>query len=137
MDHHGSFSAVNFDARRKDVRDADIGEWKEIGFQHRYTQGNSVVFSDLDMPGEQLHLAGPAPSTNTWIYQLFPPLYHWNTSSSVDYPGAKHAGLIGKLPVLLAMAIFSCLPGQADYVLTHCCTEFGKWLYHGAPQGRK
>lgn len=134
--NNASILAVDFDARRKDVRDSDIAEWREIGFHHLH--GQTSVYSYLDVPGEHAHLAsGPPPqATNpTWINQLFPQQYHWSLNVDASYPNHRHVGLIGRLPLIISLAAFSCQPFQVRHVLTNCIRP-GRWAFHGANHHR-
>ncbi|MCJ1324365.1 hypothetical protein MMC10_001027 [Thelotrema lepadinum] len=132
--NNGRILAVDFDARRRDVRDSDITEWCEIGFHH--IPAGNAVYSYLDIPGEYLQLAGAAPSSNaTWINQLFPQGYHCGPSADAQYPTMRHAGLIGRLPLIISLAALSCHPTQVKHVLTRCMRP-GRWSVHTASHHR-
>ena len=129
--NNGSIVAVNFDARRKDVRESDIADWREIGFHH--PTSNTAVYSYLDVPGEYAHLAkGASNANNTWVTQLFPQQYQCFPMADPQYHNLRHAGLIGRLPLIIGLAAYSCGPSQVAHVLTHCFKR-GRWVYHAAP----
>ena len=126
--NNGNILAVDFDARRKDLRDSEIQEWRDIGFHHM--TANNSVFTYLDAPGDHTHLAAGSPTNSaTWINQLFPQQYHSNPGPSAPYPSLRHAGLIGRLPLIFTLAALSCAQHQVDFIFTHCIGP-RRWTVH-------
>ncbi|KAL6722236.1 hypothetical protein ACLMJK_001343 [Lecanora helva] len=96
---------VPFDARTRNVRDYGAG-WQPITFDHIRLDGIGVpreYFSSVSPIGAESKIA--APSQGFWMPQLLP---HWyNYRAAPNSQPRSHAGLIGNLPILLALAAFS------------------------------
>ena len=126
---------VDFDARRNNVQ--EWGEWVEMGFEH--VTGGRHVWSRVDYTGDQPRLAGSSsPTSNpSWIQELFSSRYHWRPeSTTAETQGRTHMGLIGMLPLILALAALSCHPVQVRAILQNCM-QTRRWRCHGQQHGRK
>lgn len=129
-----AFLAVNFDARRESVPDSFLGGWRELGFQYTpVVQNPSSVYSYIDFACEHLQLAAPGAPSSHWIPQLLPQQYHW--TPDVGDTNLTNAGLIGQLPLIIALAAFSCTPAHVDHVLRNCIRP-GRWDRHNGAAGR-
>ena len=127
--------AVSFDAATINVRDQY--RWLPLSFQHIRIGHSDTKYSSVQVVASQQHLA--APGAPHWIPQLLPAVY--------DYPRTDHegrslstsvtsAGLIGSLPLLLALAAFSAPENLLDTILTQCLRR-GAWVSHMYPRGGK
>lgn len=126
---------VSFDATTVNVNDQHV--WLPLSFQHVLVGNSDTRYSSVQVAGSQRHLI--APGARQWVPQLLPTIY--------DYPRTDHegrslstsvtsAGLIGSLPLLLALAAFSGPENQLDTILTHCLRR-GVWASHTYPRGGK
>ena len=113
---HGArgFLAVEFDARRDNVRSHPPG-WHPIGFQYDldplvHNRGYSYIHVAGDRP------CLPAPGNPAWNHQLFPDSYHYDVHHGPN-PPLNSAGVTGQLPLLLALAAFSCPQTQLHATL--------------------
>lgn len=128
--------AVNFDAATINV--SDRCQWRVLSFEHVPPIGSSGTnYSSVQVAGSERHLA--APGARHWVPQLLPTIY--------DYPRTDHegrslsasttsAGLIGSLPLLLALAAFSGPENQLDSILTQSLQP-GVWASHTNDRGGK
>jgi hypothetical protein len=133
LDDRRRFIGVPFDARTTNVSAATIGDWKQLNFGHLYSPNNTTVCSSVDCGEEHTRLAGGAPpnNTRTWIDNFFPQNHHNNGGVyPSEYPNATHIGLIGRLPLLLALAAFSCPSDRADWALRSCIRSGRRWSAH-------
>ena len=120
---------VPFDARMRHVYQYP-GGWRPLVFRHvpiDSTQSYSAVLAN----GDRQHIA--APGSPHWMPQLLPRVYDYQSGSA-----RVQAGLIGSIPLLIALAAFSARPTFLPAVLTSCL-QLGRWLphQHQYPVGRK
>ena len=96
---------VPFDVRARDVRGYGRG-WLPITFDHARINnagGAREYYSSVSAMGGETHIA--APGQGFWMPQLLPLWYNYRPPPN-SLP-RTHAGLIGNLPILLALAVFS------------------------------
>ena len=125
--------AVDFDAATKNV-DEDPRGWKVLTFHH-HANGQNGTYSYVDVVGAEQHLA--APGSNDWMPQLMPGIYDYQEVNINGVPvtsGTQSAGLIGSLPLLLALAAFSAPPDSLATAFS--CLRPGMWLPHNLHSGR-
>ena len=123
---------VPFDAQRANVIEYP-GGWRPLVFHHIRIGNTERTYSAVSANGDRQHIA--APGLSHWIPQLLPPVYDYKSGSG----SAKiQAGLIGSLPLLIALAVFSAPPGVLVGVLTNCIRPMA-WQPHQFqyPAGRK
>ena len=125
---------VPFDVRTRNVRDYGRG-WHQITFDHEETTSSSDVrayYSSVSAIGGNQHIA--APGQTSWMPQL---LHSWyNYTASPNSRPRQHAGFIGNLPILLALAVFSA-PAE-NLVEAMNSIQPGTWRPHSHtyPSGR-
>ena len=130
--------AVPFDAERENVRDHPAG-WRRLSFNHVPAYGDPRrTYASIDHLGQEGRIAGPgSPPT---VGPLLPSVYDYHQtidSNSRPIPSEReHAGLIGSLPILLALAAFSAPPGLLDQTLTRSVAP-GTWIPHSFHGGCK
>ena len=125
--------AVDFDAETRDVAEEPRG-WKVLTFHH-FSVGGTGTYSYLDVLGAEQHLAAPGP--DTWMPQLLPEIYNFQgvtTSGRPLPPTTQSAGLIGSLPLLLALAAFSAPLDSLSAAFNS--VQPGMWQPHQLPLGR-
>ena len=118
---------VPFDARIGHVYQYP-GGWTPLVFRHvsvGITQSYSAVLAN----GDRQHIA--APGSPHWMPQLLPRVYDYQSGST-----RVQAGLVGSIPLLIALAAFSAPQTFLPTVLTSCL-QLRKWLPHRYPSGRK
>ena len=96
---------VPFDVRTRNVSDYQRG-WLPITFDHHpisTSSGARDYYSSVSATGSESHLA--APGQGFWMPQLLPQWYNYRAPPNSR--ARVHAGLIGNLPILLALAAFS------------------------------
>lgn len=127
--------AVSCDATAVNVSDQHV--WLPLSFQHVRIGNSDTKYSSIQVAGSQRHLA--APGARQWVPQLLPTIYDY---SRTDHQGQSlstsitSAGLIGSLPLLLALAAFSGPENQLDMILTQCLRR-GVWASHTYARGGK
>ena len=99
------FLAVEFDAQRDNVRSHPPG-WHPIGFHYDpQPLVQNSTYSHIHVVGDRPCLL--APGNPAWNHQLFPDTYHYDVHHGPN-PPLNSAGVTGQLPLLLALAAFSC-----------------------------
>lgn len=121
--HHytGHLLAVELDAQEIDVASTDQG-WRELSFNHEPEGNSGRTYSYIDVLGPEEKIAAPSRHLMT---QLLPSIYNCQQAD----PSVTNAGLIGSLPILLAMAAFTAAPTQLATVFTHY-VQPGVWQNH-------
>jgi hypothetical protein len=125
--------AVDFDARTRTVAH-EPGGWKVLSFDHIARDGQST-YASVNLLGAEQHLA--APESPDCMPQLLSNLYNYCAvkRDGTPFPSTTvSAGLVGSLPLLLAMAAFSAPAEKLAYALD--CIQPGVWRPHGLPSGR-
>ncbi|MCJ1241831.1 hypothetical protein MMC14_009837 [Varicellaria rhodocarpa] len=127
------FLAVNVDVTR-----TVFENWVLVGFHHLSFGGNGTMrYSQLDFAGEFDHLAAPDRSPDNWVSDLFPDHFRYRPQNSQD-PVPTSAGIIGRLPLLLALAAFSAVQERLQDVLSHSLQNVlgqRRWIPHGLENG--
>lgn len=121
---------VPFDVKRSDVKKYP-GGWGPLSFRHVPTGKTQRSYSAVLANGDHRYIA--APGSPHWMPQLLPEVY--------DCQGGDprlQTGLIGSIPLLIALAAFSAPSTYLLSVLTSCL-HLGKWLPHEHmyPSGRR
>lgn len=117
----GHLLAVELDAQEIDVESTDQG-WRELSFYHEQEGSSGRTYSSVAALGPEDKIAAPSRHLKT---QLLPPMYDCQQADT----SVTNAGLIGSLPILLAMAAFTAAPAQLTPVFTQY-VQPGKWLNH-------
>ena len=121
--------AVPFDARTTNVYQYGRG-WQRITFIHnRVGNSSNAYYSYISDQGAEQRIA--APALPHWIDQLLPSWYNCEPR----HAARTQAGLIGELPLLLALAAFSAPPTSPGSLLN--CIAPGRWFAHQQPTGRR
>lgn len=126
---------VNFDAETVNVNER--ANWRTLSFEHVPTGNADRIYSSVSATGAQKHLAAPGARH---VPQLVPGIYDYQPE--IDHEGrtiptsTTSAGLIGGLPLLLALAAFSGPERQLDLILTQSLRR-GVWISHAYPRGGK
>ena len=108
------------------------GGWRPLFFFHPPRLGNTQrTYSAVSAFGDRQQIA--APGSRHWMPQLLPRFYDCQPGSS-----RIQAGLIGSIPILIALAAFSAPPTVLAGVLT-TCVQPRAWQPHQFqyPAGRK
>ena len=87
------------------------GDWRPLAFRYTKVDNSQRAYSVLSVNGDHQQIA--APGSPRWTPQLLPPAYNCQKGSH-----RLQAGLIGSLPLLLALAAFSAPPTALIEVLT-------------------
>ena len=121
---------VPFDSRTRNAYE-NSGGWRPLTFIHKRIGQTRHTYSAVSANGDLQHIA--APGSPHWMPQLLPMVYDFQTGSP-----RIQAGLIGDLPLLIALAAFSAPPTALAGVLTNCLRR-GTWRPHQFhwPSGRK
>ena len=122
--------AVPFDAERTHAY-LNPGGWRPLVFHHIKSDNTQRTYSAVSTVGDRQHIA--ARGSSHWMPQLLPSVYDYQTGSP-----RIQAGLIGSVPLLIALAAFSAPPAALETVLTSCLRP-GLWRPHQweYPAGRK
>ena len=125
---------VYINALERDVASWDPG-WKVLSFDH--VPHSNGTYSSINLLGGQKHLA--AKGSSTWMPQLLPVEYDYQRTTSEGQPipsSTTSAGLIGSLPILVALAAFSAPKNSLVPILTRSMAHMA-WERHNLPTGRK
>lgn len=127
---------VSLDAERVNVNDHIT--WRPLSFEHNRIPNTDRTYSSVVALGSQQHLA--APGAPHWVPQLLPSIYDYqprtDQAGRILPTSLRSAGLIGSLPLLLALAAFSGPESQLDTILTQSLRR-GVWVGHMPPRGGK
>lgn len=107
------------------------GGWRPLAFHHIRIDNTQHTYSAVSAFGDRQHIAAPGPPH--WMPQLLPAVYDCMTENPTI-----QAGLVGSLPILLALAAFSAPSAALGAILTNSLRP-GAWQphQHGYPTGRK
>ena len=121
---------VPFDAQTRHVYQ-NPGGWRPLAFHHVRVNNTQHTYSYVSATGDRQHIA--ATGSRHWMSQLLPRVYDCQTGSH-----RIQAGLIGSVPLLIALAAFSAPPAKLSPVLTTCVRPM-IWRPHQYqyPAGRK
>ena len=121
---------VPFDARTTHVYQ-NPGGWRPLVFCHLRIGNTQRTYSAVLANGDRQHIA--APGSRHWMPQLLPRVYDYQNGSP-----RIQAGLVGSIPLLIALAAFSAPPNFLTEVLTNCLRP-GQWRSHQYqyPAGRE
>ena len=122
--------AVNVDAGMTDAADQS-GSWRMLSFNH-VASSNNRYFSSVNTMGQEKHLV--APGSQSWIRQLIPDIYDYSRQPSA--PSRASAGLIGSVPILLALAVLSAPENLLIQTLTNHIGP-GTWQRHAYGSDRE
>ena len=124
---------VPFDARTKNVSECDH-DWLCLGFEHKAAP-NGGHYASLACIGEEERLPADVPAWGT----LIPPPYRYHrTNNGNPIPSETTcAGLIGSLPLLVALVAFSAQPDKLRNALTTSRSLSGRWVPHHYATGRQ
>ena len=89
------------------------GGWKPLNFRHVRVDKLQRTYSAVSAMGDRQRIA--APGSSHWTPQLLPRIY----DDQIRSPRIQ-AGLIGNIPLLIALAAFSAPPAALVAVLTNC-----------------
>lgn len=117
----GHLLAVELDAQEIDVESTDQG-WRELSFHHEQEGNSGRTYSNVVALGPEDKIAAPSRHLKT---QLLPQIYDCQQADT----SVTNAGLIGSLPILLAMAAFTAAPEHLATVFTKY-VEPGVWRNH-------
>lgn len=128
--------AVPFDAQIANVRDYPAG-WRGLSFRHVSVNGDARrTYSSFVDLGPEARLAGPG--SPLIVGPLLPSVYNYHQTidgNNRPIPSERdHAGLIGNLPILVALAAFSAPPGLVDDAFTSSVRP-GTWSPHTFQRG--
>ena len=121
---------VPFDAQARDV-DGYPGAWRPLTFRHVRIVGTQGTYSAVSANADRQHIA--VRGSSRWMPQLLPRVYDDQSRST-----RIQAGLIGSIPLLIALAAFSAPITFLPSVLTQCLRP-QRWLPHQYqyPAGRE
>ena len=121
---------VPFDARTGDIYRYP-GGWRPLTFNHVRIENTQRIYSAVSAGGNRQHIA--ARGSSHWMPQLLPKVYDDQSQNT-----RIQAGLIGSLPLLIALAAFSASASFLELVLTSC-VQPQRWQPHQYqyPAGRK
>lgn len=107
------------------------GGWRPLCFRHVQINNTEHTYSAVSAIGDRQHIA--APGSHHWMPQLLPKVYDYQAGSP-----RIQAGLIGSIPLLIALAAFSAPPAALMGVLTTCIRP-RQWQPHQYqyPAGRE
>lgn len=107
------------------------GGWQPLCFRHVRINNTQRTYSAVSATGDRQHIA--ASGSPQWMPQLLPTVYDYQTGSP-----RIQGGLIGSIPLLIALAAFSAPPTVLAGVLTNCVRPRA-WRPHQYhyPAGRK
>ena len=130
--------AVPFDAEKANVKEYGPG-WRSLSFNHVPVNGDSrKAYSSIVNLGSEARIAGPG--SRRIVGSLLPSVYDYHQTFDTNnrpIPSERdHAGLIGSLPLLLALAAFSAPPGLLDQAFTRSVIP-GTWSPHNFQGGCK
>lgn len=126
---------VNINALERDV--VAYAPWRVLSFEHIPKSNTNSTYSYVKYLGGEEHLA--ARGSNDWMGQLLPFDYNYQQTNIEGYPSPSEtssAGLVGSLPILIALAAFSAPRANLVQALTGSMLP-RTWRRHAFPTGRK
>ena len=127
--------AVNFDVRTANVPENNNG-WRSISFNHQPVPNSSNrYYSYVSAVGAERRIAAPGGKHS--IPQLLPGTYDCLPPPNGAANQRVHAGLIGCLPLLFALAAFSAPPHAINTVLQAVRPRAWRSHQYHWPEGRK
>ena len=118
----GQLLIVNIDVTEQDVSESYYGRWTALNFRHIKVEGSKrSYYSYLDFVADQAVTA--ARVRNHVVPQLLPEIHN-----SRDHR-REHAGLIGKLPLLVAIAALSGATNVRNAIM-RACVQPSRWARH-------
>ena len=129
---------VPFDAQVRNAHENNGGNnggsdggWRPLVFRHVRIDNTPYTYSAVSAVGDRQHIA--ARGSSHWMPQLLPRVYDFQNGSP-----RLQAGLIGDIPLLIALAAFSAPPNALGAVLTNHVRP-GVWCPHPYqyPAGRE
>ena len=121
---------TDIDAAAKDVSQEGCDrKWSRLYFHHmRVTPKESCYYTELGFMGMEAFSAAPLPACIT--PQLLPSACNDTRQDRIN------GGLVGKLPLLIALAVSSASREYLADVMTSCIRP-GRWRPHKIPPGRE
>ncbi|KAL8793329.1 MAG: hypothetical protein Q9195_004106 [Heterodermia aff. obscurata] len=123
---------VPFDARTGNVSETDY-DWRCLSFRHEPAQ-NGGTYAFLAFIGEEEGLPAVVPAWEKLIPQPYRYQKTYENGNPIP-PGTTCAGLIGSLPLLLALAAFSARPDALIPALRESRLATGRWVPHNYTTG--
>ena len=127
--------AVNIDAQRRSV--GSDRSWRTLSFDYRRIGSSNQYRFYVCPEAPRARLSTPGPAN--WMPQLLPTCYNPpvqpNPQGQVVAATHVNAGLIGKLPILIALAAFSAPCNQQQQVLMSSIRP-NAWHPHSYAPGR-
>lgn len=127
---------VDFNALLADVASSPMG-WRNLSFDHHHVPSSSSTYAAVTNLGAHQHLAAHGPAR--WMPQLVPFDYDYQELGPDGHPAeptTTSAGLIGNLPLLIALAAFSAPRNRLSAAMTTAMAP-RSWRGHTNPTGRK
>ena len=125
---------VPFDARKRNISSCEYG-WRCPVFDH-ITEMSPKTFASVTFVGGEAGLPAHAPPP--WS-QLIPAPYLYQVTDDIKgrlvQPSCIFAGLIGSLPLLVALAAFSAPPDKLTATMMNS-VQGGRWRAHNYLPGR-
>lgn len=126
--NRAKFWTVSYDATRQAVLEGpNCQDWHEIAFHYSGQTWTSYV----DHAGEHERLLVQRPN-QIWVNQLLPDRYHAAQSIADEYP--QFGGMVGDLPLILALIAFSMAPQYVSSTMERCVHGHA-WALHNLPRG--
>lgn len=99
--------------------------WKKLYFDHEQD------YSSYLTPAGQHSALACQRADQRWPRMLLPDIYHGPLT-----PYQQYGGLVGELPIFLALMAFSIGRDHVNWMFQNCFTD-GRWLIHQYPSGRE
>ena len=130
--------AVNYDAQSVDVDTQQVG-WRQLSFDFKHVPNTPMTRSYVTTFGEYGQIA--SPGSPHWMPQLLPKIYNFHSHDVNGHPipsTRMQGGLVGSLPLLIALAVFSA-PRDALIPVLVARLHPSAWEPHEFqdPQGRE
>ena len=127
--------ATHHDVTVEDVPPDQRSGWKTLQFRSWPNHEKGPTYSVVDLlSGHEGCIAATGP--DHLVEQVIPRCYDYRTPRGCRSTERTFAGLIGNLPILIAMLAFSGPPEHLVSILENCLRD-NRWHRHGHPTGRK